>query len=206
MKRIGFIICNGESRRGFNLEMLRPYGRIYGCNALYRDFRPDVLFAGEQKVIDEITAAGYDGAKSFRLPGDKRVNLDWGYPSSKQILDDEGWACGPTAALLMCQFWEVDIVFLVACDLFSKTGLHNNVYKGTDCYRPADGGKGQPTDPINFINQFRSVFVRFPDIKFYRVTYPDLPHPRDWYDNSNVWSITYREMLQMIKRSKIAKQ
>lgn len=200
----GFIICNGESRSGFNLELLRRYGLIFGCNALYRDFRPDVLFAGETHIIDEITAADYDGPRSFRLPEHKRVLLGWDCPSSKKTIFDDGWACGPTATLLMCQYKKVDVVFLIACDLFSKTGFHNNVYKGTDCYRPADGEKGGPTPPINFINQLKNVFIRFPNIKFYRVTYPGLPHPQDWTDCSNVKSISYKKMFSIIKRSKIA--
>ena len=42
MKRV-FCIGNGESRQGFDLEKLRQHGKIYGCNALYRDFMPDVF-------------------------------------------------------------------------------------------------------------------------------------------------------------------
>ena len=34
MKRV-FCIGNGESRQGFDLEKLRPHGKIYGCNAIY---------------------------------------------------------------------------------------------------------------------------------------------------------------------------
>ena len=30
-----FCIGNGTSRKDFNLEKLRPHGKIYGCNALY---------------------------------------------------------------------------------------------------------------------------------------------------------------------------
>ena len=32
-----FCIGNGESRKDFDLEQLRPFGKIYGCNGLYRD-------------------------------------------------------------------------------------------------------------------------------------------------------------------------
>ena len=43
MKRV-FLIGNGSSREGFVLEQLRPHGKIYACNAIYRDgFRPDVF-------------------------------------------------------------------------------------------------------------------------------------------------------------------
>jgi len=44
MKRV-FCLGNGESRKDVNLSALKPHGKIYGCNALYRDFTPDVLVA-----------------------------------------------------------------------------------------------------------------------------------------------------------------
>ena len=49
-----FIIGNGKSREGFDLEQLRPYGDIYGCNALYRDFEPDWLIAIDEAITKEI--------------------------------------------------------------------------------------------------------------------------------------------------------
>tara|TARA_Y100000004_G_scaffold38347_1_gene41155 strand:+ start:3883 stop:4725 length:843 start_codon:yes stop_codon:yes gene_type:complete len=58
MKRV-FCIGNGESRRNVNLEVLRKFGKIYGCNAMYRDFTPDVLVAVDQGIIHEIYQSGY---------------------------------------------------------------------------------------------------------------------------------------------------
>ena len=50
-----FCIGNGESRKDFDLEQLRPHGKIYGCNAIYRDgFRPDVLVAVDHGIMHEI--------------------------------------------------------------------------------------------------------------------------------------------------------
>ena len=57
LKRV-FCIGNGESRKGFDLEKLRPYGKIYGCNAIYRDFMPDVLTAVDHGIMHEIYHAG----------------------------------------------------------------------------------------------------------------------------------------------------
>jgi len=54
-----FCIGNGESRKGFDLNKLKPYGKIYGCNALYRDFTPDVLVAVDGGMIHEIYDSGY---------------------------------------------------------------------------------------------------------------------------------------------------
>ena len=44
MKKNLFIIGNGESRKYHELDHLNLYGKIYGCNALYRDFTPDGLY------------------------------------------------------------------------------------------------------------------------------------------------------------------
>ena len=57
VKRV-FCIGNGESRQGFDLEKLRPHGKIYGCNAIYRDFMPDVLTAVDHGIMNEIYHAG----------------------------------------------------------------------------------------------------------------------------------------------------
>lgn len=54
-----FCIGNGESRKDFDLNKLKPYGKIYGCNALYRDFTPDVLVAVDGGIIHEIYHSGY---------------------------------------------------------------------------------------------------------------------------------------------------
>ena len=57
VKRV-FCIGNGESRQGFDLEKLRQHGTIYGCNAIYRDFMPDVLTAVDHGIMHEIYHAG----------------------------------------------------------------------------------------------------------------------------------------------------
>ena len=57
VKRV-FCIGNGESRIGFDLEKLRPHGKIYGCNAIYRDFMPDVLTAVDHGIMHEVYHAG----------------------------------------------------------------------------------------------------------------------------------------------------
>ena len=54
-----FCLGNGESRLEINLEDLRPHGKIYGCNALYRDFIPDVLVAVDPAMHNEILATDY---------------------------------------------------------------------------------------------------------------------------------------------------
>ena len=54
-----FCIGNGESRKDFDLYKLKPFGKIYGCNGLYRDFAPDVLVAMDFNICHEIYRSGY---------------------------------------------------------------------------------------------------------------------------------------------------
>ena len=59
MKRRAFIIGNGESRKNFDLTTLKKYGKIYACNAYYRDNPlPDVLIAVDSTVTHEIYHKG----------------------------------------------------------------------------------------------------------------------------------------------------
>ena len=58
MKTI-FCIGNGESRSPIDLIKLRPQGKIYGCNGLYRDFTPDVLCSVDGQMMHEIYHSGY---------------------------------------------------------------------------------------------------------------------------------------------------
>ena len=55
-----FVIGNGLSRVGFDLNTLRGKGTIYGCNALYRDFMPDVLIATDDKIREEIELSEFN--------------------------------------------------------------------------------------------------------------------------------------------------
>ena len=79
MKRV-FCIGNGESRRNVNLDALRKFGKIYGCNAMYRDYTPDVLVAVDQGIIHEIYQSGYAYAhecyfRNWYIQDSKNFNL-----------------------------------------------------------------------------------------------------------------------------------
>ena len=51
---IAFVIGNGISRRGIDLLQLQQLGHTYGCNALYREFLPNVLVATDKPIADAI--------------------------------------------------------------------------------------------------------------------------------------------------------
>ena len=46
-----FCIGNGKSREAIDLHFLKKKGIIYGSNALYRDFSPDILVTSDPKMM-----------------------------------------------------------------------------------------------------------------------------------------------------------
>ena len=61
----GYVLGNGPSRAHINLNELSKDGIIYGCNALYRDFTPDYLFATDIGMIVDIFKDDYKGKCIF---------------------------------------------------------------------------------------------------------------------------------------------
>ena len=77
MKKNLFIIGNGESRKYHELDYLNLYGKIYGCNALYRDFTPDGLISCDWKMQYEIHSSGYTSNNNCYFKSWKRLPSDF---------------------------------------------------------------------------------------------------------------------------------
>ena len=54
-----FVLGNGVSRLAVDLNQLKQRGKIYGCNALYREFVPDVLISTDKAIAGAIQNSGY---------------------------------------------------------------------------------------------------------------------------------------------------
>lgn len=68
-----FVIGNGESRKEYDLNKLKGKGKIYGCNALYREFTPDALIAVDSGITHEIYNSGYCQENETYLRGWTRL-------------------------------------------------------------------------------------------------------------------------------------
>jgi hypothetical protein len=70
-----FVIGNGTSRKGFELTKLKPYGTIFGCNALYRDYPdysfPDFLVSIDDGIISEIEGSEFPSERFIVPPIDE---------------------------------------------------------------------------------------------------------------------------------------
>lgn len=159
-----FVIGNGTSRKNIDLEKLKRYGKIYGCNALYRSFRPDYLIAVDVKMILEITKANFQKDNSvWTNPNrayEKISNLNFFNPS-------KGWSSGPTALLLASMHQNKKIYILG----FDYKGLEdgkklNNIYADTPNYRKS---VDNATFYGNWLRQTLSIVKEHKSITYFRV-------------------------------------
>ena len=50
---------NGQSRQGLDLAKMKDYATVIGCNAIYRDFTPNILVALDSRMAHEIYRKAY---------------------------------------------------------------------------------------------------------------------------------------------------
>jgi hypothetical protein len=140
---ISFVLGNGKSRLAIDLLQLQQHGKIFGCNALYRHFTPDVLVATDPGISTAIMQSGY--AKNNRFYTRKPLDNS----GAIKIQEYFGYSSGPIALNLACK--ESSKVFLVGCDLQGIAGKFNNVYSDTEFYKKGDMSE---TYYGNWVNQF----------------------------------------------------
>ena len=160
-----FVLGNGVSRKGIDLHNLKKYGRIYGCNALYREFDPDVLVSTDPNISKEIQESGWPlkpkcthwTRKPFADSGSKKLHPEY-----------KGMSSGPNAVHLACtDKSEHQEIYLLGFDLGSVEGqLFNNVYAGTEHYKSSTD---KATFGGNWFNQIMRIMQENPKRQFYRV-------------------------------------
>ena len=87
-----YVLGNGLSRKNINPSQLK--GTIIGCNACYRDFKPDIICGTDAGIISDISDSGFDGDCYFThdswnlLPADAKASLSNG--SEHETIRKEG--------------------------------------------------------------------------------------------------------------------
>lgn len=157
---IAFVLGNGVSRQSVDLELLRPLGKIYGCNALYRDFVPDVLVATDKPISTEIQNSGYALKNKFytRKPLENLGAL-------KVPQEYYGYSSGPIATGI-CAIDQHRLIYMIGFDMGPVNNRFNNVYADTDFYRKSNA---TPVYTGNWTKQIRKIAEDFPKTQFVRV-------------------------------------
>jgi hypothetical protein len=156
-----FVLGNGVSRLSVNLDQLKPHGRIYGCNALYREFVPDVLISTDKAIAHTIQNSGYAEKHLMYtrkpLPGLGARSVPQSY---------FGYSSGPIAVGLAAVDRHL-AVYLIGFDMGPNTNNRfNNVYADTEFYRKSSS---LPTYTGNWVRQIVTVCRDFPKTSFHRV-------------------------------------
>lgn len=181
-----FVLGNGTSRLGLDLEALRQHGKIYGCNGLYRDFTPDVLVATDPGISSEIEDADYPSRGTFYTRNPR-------HDASLPIPMNYGFSSGPIAATLAARDMH-NPVYLIGFDLTGVDGHFNNVYADTPHYKLSSQ---EPTFYGNWVNQIIKVSQQFDNTTFIRVGPEDQYRPPAW-NRHNIKFMTIAEFCASI--------
>lgn len=156
-----FVLGNGVSRKNINLLVLKEVGKIYGCNALYREFTPDVLVATDRPIATAIQESGYSAKNIFYT----RRPID-GLGARNVPKAYFGYSSGPIATGIAAQDGHSDI-YMLGFDMGpDQDQLLNNIYAGTEFYKPKNT---QPTFVGNWVKQLIHVTKDYPQTNFIRV-------------------------------------
>lgn len=169
-----FVLGNGISRKGISGFWLKQHGKVYGCNALYREFTPDVLVATDTPIAKHIQSIGYSLTNRFHT----RKPIEG---SGALLVNPEfyRYSSGPNALGLAVNDWHTEI-YMLGFDMGpTHDNKFNNIYANTDFYKPSDS---QPTHTANWENQIKQIIFDNPQVKFYRVFGPTTKHI-DGYDS-----------------------
>ena len=198
MNNIAFVLGNGESRKGIQIEDLKQHGTVFACNGVYRTDTPDFLIAVDPKMIHEIAESDYPIKhqvwSNFNAQYNKnekiKNHVKWFQPSL-------GWSSGPTALRMACDrgFKEIYILGFDYQGFVDekRTNRHkfNNLYKDTRNYKKSTD---EATFYGNWMNQTKRCLQDFKDVKFYRVIHEGWFQPKDLEWKKNITHMTPEEL------------
>ena len=131
MTKQAFVVGNGTSRSAIDLAQLKLNGKMYGCNALYREFDPDYLIAVDVKMIIEINKSGYQLKTPVWTNSNKAYHKFVGF---NYFQPSKGWSSGPTA-LWMASEHDNDEIYILGFDYQGLGDTVNNIYADSPNYK-----------------------------------------------------------------------
>lgn len=191
---VAFVLGNGVSRLAVDLDQLRSLGRIYGCNALYREFAPDVLISTDKGIAHTIQNSGYAIQHLMYtrkpLPGLGARPVPQAY---------YGFSSGPIAVALAAMSQPI-AVYLIGFDMGpAANNRFNNVYADTEFYRKSSAN---PTFTGNWVRQIVQICRDFPAVSFHRVMGDTTAAVPEFESVKNLASLAMNEFIDRINNQK----
>ena len=189
MKR-SFVFGNGRTRLNIDFDEVKPYGLIYACNAVYRDYRPDYLVAVDTKMVEEINQAGYQKNSSVWT----NYNIKYkNFEKFNYFEPNLGWSSGPTA-LNLATSHDPHEVYIFGFDYSGLNGKLNNVYANTFNYK---NSKDPATYNGNWLKQTETIIKTNPNINYFRVNVENFYETNWKYPNYK--SVLFKDFKDLIK-------
>jgi len=199
MSSIAFVLGNGESRKGIEINDLMEKGTVFACNAVYRTHRPHYLVAVDPKMMLEIAETDYMAHNKVWS------NFNAQYQKIPMILDHAnwfkpslGWSSGPTALRLACDLGHKDIYILGFDYQGHKEDSRNQRFKLNNMFGDTRNYKKRSDEATfygNWMNQTKRCLADFPDVKFHRVIPKGWFQPKDLEWKGNIDHPTTEEFL-----------
>ena len=199
------VIGNGESRLGFNLNLILPYKTgpldkkwhqqlsakkmlVYGCNALYRDHKPDFLIATGDSMIDELVESGYCDNNIVYANSTTLLK----YPGKFSFIPENPSFNSGALAAYIAAFDGHKKIYMLGFDGNDTPNVNTNVYNGTNAY---------PTVNTTIFEKYWVVSLKvvmdtYKDVEFIRVSpTTDFRVPDLWKYNTNFRNIDFRKFV-----------
>ncbi len=202
-----FVIGNGTSRKGLNIEQLMDYGLLYACNWFFREeFRPHVLVSSDEPMTRTII-------KQYSQYPKSNWFYSW-YPKpgsgAKKATTPEKFAAGPMATHLAAYHFESPKVFLIGMDFFGfgskdteENGVMNNLYEGLKHYAKVpeeeNTKNGAPTYR-NWQRRYQWILKRYPNTDFYHVDPFEGKSPERLRGFDNFHQITFDNLIEHLTK------
>ena len=192
---VAFVLGNGVSRQQVDLSELKKHGTIYGCNALYRDFTPDVLISTDTPISEAIQNSGY--ALSNTMYTRKPIA-----GSGAKLIPQNyfGYSSGPIALALATER-DYPVIYIIGFDMGpAANGRFNNIYADTEFYKKSSS---TPTYTGNWARQMASVMTENRRKNYIRVCGPTTAIVQEFKKIPNLLNMPMSEFLERIKNNQL---
>ena len=186
-----YVIGNGPSRKGFDLNRLKETGQTYGCNALYRDFIPDFIFSVDTNMSMQMIEDAV-GLKTIHYAPALQANRKESRGMIHLIPNNPNWISGNAA------FWTAGVhghkdIYLIGFDFREYgRGQLNNIYQDTVHY----GERNEDKIFDGWLKQFRDMLKMRPYVN-YTVVHDSPPDFMNYLqtgtDHGNSKVISYKQ-------------
>jgi hypothetical protein len=197
------IIGNGESRRGFDLTVLKQFSTVIGCNAQFRDYNFETFVCCDKHMCQEaantvgkntLIYTRKDWASQFAIWPNVKPLPDLPVEGDERADEPFHWGTGPYAGVLGLTY-KPKAIFMLGFDLYSVNNAVNNVYKDTKGYQYIK----RPVDPRYWIHQFQKLF-ELNNCRWILINHKDWQMPAEWKQNKNVFQETYEGLTKFIDK------